>query len=654
MPRPVLVALLIVAGTTLAAQAPTITPAGDPSVRADSIYRLAVDPEKFPEETSRFLLDDGVIRLEADGRGTKTYRQIVQILRPEAEEDYQEMQFSYAPRHERFTLNWIRVVRPDGTVISEKPTHVQESDVPARMGDPIYADRKVIRISLSGVAAGTIVDFSYTSEELEPFLAGDAYFSWGVSTGLAVARSRYIVDVPASLKLNLREGNLTFKRQERVANGRRTMVWATKDLPKLKPEAFAADSNGVYMSVEFALPLTWADIGKWYAGNSDGRYTVTSEVEAKLRTLVASAHTLDDSIRAVHRWVVQDVRYVSIALGLGGYQPRPPAEVLSTVYGDCKDKTTIFVAMLRRMGLTAHPVLLNSTGGVERDLPSIRQFDHVIAAYKRPGSNDYRFVDLTASLTPLEELPFGPQGEFGIIVLPDGRIEEVTFPLTAVAANRMEMRLAGTVSDEGFFSGTYEERGFGNQQYGLRDVFSNPMDSTQRAQFANRLAARWFVGAEGGALETSPGKDLATPPRVVVQISKGRAAQLAGGTAVLHNPLGTMAHFVAAAKELDAQPPRLFPIDPQKIFGYRETQVEVKLLLPEGWRAHLPAGVDASGPFGVYRTNYVQEGRELRITRQVSGVTGIQTPDQVTALTAWMREVGKDDASVIVIQRARE
>jgi transglutaminase-like putative cysteine protease len=635
----------------LAAQAPVITTAGDPSVKADSIYKLAVNAADFPDETSRFLLDDGVVQLERNGTGKKTYRQVVQVLRPEGVENWQEMQFSYAPRHERFTLNWIRVVKPDGTVISDKPSHLQESDVPAQMGDPIYSDRKVIRASVTGVAPGTIVDFSYTTEELKPFLEGDDFITWGVSTGLAVGRSRYIVDVPADVKLRIKEQNLNFKRVEKVANGRRTITWATKDLPLLKPEAWAADSNGVYMSVLVALPTTWAGIGKWYADNAKDRYVLTPEVEEKLRSLVARSGTLDDSIRAVHRWVAQDVRYVSIALGLGGYQPRPPAEVLTSGFGDCKDKATIFVAMMNRMGLTAYPVILNSTGGVERELPSITQFDHAIAAFKRPGRAGYEFVDLTASLTPLGELPFGPQGEFGIVVHPDGKVEEVTFPLTTIADNRFRTVVTGTLSEDGTFDGRYEEHGFGNRQYDLRNTFENPLDSAAREQLANKVASSWFTGADGDSLVTFDGRDLGAAPRISLLIKGGRAASIAGNNAILQNPLGAMGNFTAGAKELDAQPPRLFPIEPLKIFGYQETQVEIRVTLPTGWTAQLPPTVEASGPFGTYRSTYAQVGRDLIVKRTVAGAKGIQGPDKRAALTAWMREIGKDNAPVIVIDR---
>ena len=652
MPSRALVSLVLLPFTVLSltAQAPRITPQGDPSVRADTIYKLAVNPADYPEENAAVLLDDGVVHLEADGRGSRTYRQIVQILRPDAVDAYREHSFSYQPKHERFTLNWIRVVKPDGTVISEKPSHVQESDVPAEMGDPVYNDQKVVRASLTGVEPGTIVDYSYTTEELKPFLPRDFYMSWGVSTGLSVKRSRYIVDVPASLSPRIAEENLNFARKETTANGRHVYAWATRDLPKLATEPFAADSNGVYMSVLIAAPITWGDIGKWYADNARGRYALTRAVEAKLSTAVAGAKTLDDSIRLVHRWVAQDVRYVSIALGLGGYQPRTPAEVTTTGFGDCKDKATLFIAALARLGVTAYPVILNSQGGVKRELPTISQFNHAIAAIQRRGVPGYQFVDMTADLVPLGELPYAEQGAFGLVVHPDGTTEEVTLPRAPIEANRSETRVVGTLAADGTFSGHYEELAAGATQYPLRALFSNPLDSTQRVNLANAIARRMFEAADGDSLIGFEGKDLAAEPRVSLRITGGKVASRAGTTVVLTNPLGSMGAMATSAKELEALPPGRFPIDPAKFLGGGVSAFEIRVTLVEGWHAQLPANVTATSAFGSYTATYEQVGRELRMTRRTTGATAIQPPSERKALISWMREIAKDDAKLIVIE----
>src|SRR5215468_9246404 len=102
--------LVLIAGISAGAQAPKITQQGDPSVNRDTIYKLAVKAEDHPEEDAVYLLDDGVVRLEADGRGTMTVRQVIQILKQAAVENFAEWSFGYAPGHEKFTLNWLRVI----------------------------------------------------------------------------------------------------------------------------------------------------------------------------------------------------------------------------------------------------------------------------------------------------------------------------------------------------------------------------------------------------------------------------------------------------------------------------------------------------------------------------------------------------------------
>jgi hypothetical protein len=628
---------------------PRITPDGDPSVKSDTIYSLRVNPADHPEDDVAYLLDDGVVRVEQDGRRSETFRVVVQILRPEAVETWQERRFSYAPKHERMTINWIRVIGPDGKVISDGPSHVQDSDVPAQMGDPVYSDRKVRRLSLTGVAEGTIIDYSYTTEELKPFLPGDFYQYWGINLRIPVQRSRLILDVPGNMAVRVREKNLNFRRGEHRAGNRIIHTWATGNLPKVKTEKFAADSSDVFMSVIASSPMTWEQLGAWYAGHAKGRYTLGAESKAKMASVVAGATTRRDSLLAVHKWVVQDVRYVSIALGLGGYQPRTPDEVVRTGYGDCKDKATLYIAALAEMGITAYPVLLNSTGGVDRGHPSLEQLDHAIAAVKTDSG--YDFVDLTASLTPLGELPYGVQGEFGLVVLSESASEVVTMPLDPVTANRTTTRIVGTLSPEGRFNGTFEETGSGSQQYSLRNAFENPLDSTTRAEAADNLAEKFFAEAEGDSLVYTPGKDLLTPPSMRSLIINGRATTSAGSrTEILENPFGTMAGAGNIARDI-LKEPRRFPINAASILGAQVAEYEMRVTLPEGWRASLPPAVSVTGEFGTYRAEYSQEGRELRLYRRMEGARGVIPAGRIGELADWLRAVAKDDAKMIVLEK---
>ena len=643
---PVLLTLLASAAP---AQAPVTTPAGDPSVRADTIYRLAVNAADYPDDPYVYLLDDGVVRFEADGRGARTYRQVVQILTQEGAERWGEQVFSHSAAHEKLTINWVRVLKPDGTVVSEKPTHEQESDSPAAMESPVYSDVKLHRATLGGVVPGVLVDYSYTVETTKPVMPRDFFSAWSVTTGRPTRRSRFLVDVPASLTPRIEERNLHFDRRTTEAHGRRVYQWATAEVPKPPPaEPFASDSNGVYASVTVGAPEAWSDVARWYAGLARDRYAVTPELDARLADVVKDATSGVDSLRAVHRWVAQDFRYVSISLGIGGYQPRFPAAVLETKYGDCKDKATLFVALAQRMGFRAFPVLLNATGTVDSALPSVGQFDHMIAAVQRPGG--YLYVDLTAGDVPFGQLPPSEYGDFGLLVHPDGSGETIHLTLDSIAASQAVDLLEGEVTADGMFTGRLTRTRTGRSQEGLRDALSHTFSATEKAEIARNAANEIFDGAVGDSLELFDGRDLNAPARISVVIRNAQAMSVAGaGTSILRLPLGPL-YSSGQVAELESHVPRHYPIDVAAALGPTAFDEEFRITLPVGWRARLPAPVEASSVYGSYSSSYSQEGRVLRLVRRGHGARGVQPPDKVADLIAFLRAIAQDDARLIIVE----
>ena len=645
------VCALLAAARVATAQAPQISPAGDPSIQADTIYKLAVNASEHPDEASVFLLDDGVIRVEADGRGSRTYRQIVQILTREAAEAWAEQSYSYVSSRERFTLNWARVVRADGSIISLAPTHEQESSAPAATVDPVYSDVKIHRITLAGVEAGTIVDFSYTVETLQPIMPGDFHYSWFVTNSRLTRRSRYIVDAPAGLGLRIKERNLTFPRRTTDAHGRRLYVWAAAEVPKVEMEPFAADSNGIVQSITISAPLKWDDIAHWYAGLVRDRYALTTGLDSAIALIEAGATTAEDSLRRLHRWVAQDFRYVSLSLGIGGFQPRRPADVLQSKFGDCKDKATLFIAAATRLGVRAYPVLLNAGGRVDRGLPSAGAFDHMIAAVARPKA-PYLYLDLTAEFVPFGALPMADQGEFGLVVHPDGGKEEVTLPEDSVGVNMEHVSMVGELSTDGVFHARLSDTSKGTYQYPLRRIFSKPLTATQRTRFTEAFANALYPGATGDSLEMFDGRDLDAAPHVGVVLRHDHAATASGGREMIFTLPVSNLTATAVVAALEGRGPRRFPIDVAEVVGPRELIQELDLTLPEGWHAELPPAVSARSAFGTYQAEYAQNGRVLHVMRRLRGNTGTLPPDRIGDLIAWLKARSKDDVRFIVLRRS--
>jgi hypothetical protein len=619
-----------------------------PRIATDSIYTFAVDSAKYREYPFIYLLDDGVIRFEKDGKSTRTYRQVIQILKPAAVGQWAEKRFSYAPDREKLKVNWMRVVSPTGELLSDKPSLMQESDVPAAMVDPVYTQTKVVRYSLSKVAPGTLVDVSWTTEETKPPLPGDLVSGWNVSLSTPGIRSRFMLDVPSSVTPRIIEHHLDFKRVEEEKGGRRVYTWARQNVPVVKGEIFAPDSSVPFMSVSVGAPLQWTDIARWYNDLSKDRYVLTPAITAEVDSVVRAAKNRHDTLSALHKWIAKDLRYVSVSLGIGGYQPRFPEATVSTRYGDCKDKATLFIAAARHLGLTAYPVLLNAGGGKEPDLPAIEDFNHVIAAVQeRP--NDLTFIDLTTFDFPTGVVASNYQGGFGLMVYPDGKSRGLTFPKDSAGSS--ESRFVGELSKEGRVAGSYFVSATGLPAYGLRIAFTEPPDSAMRANF-KRNAPRPFPNAVVDTVILPNGSDWSTTPVIEARSHDGRAGQLSGSMMVLSVPgmfRGNGTSYRDLATRLEQDSVRKLPIDAAQIFGQVPSRRELRLTLPEGWTAQLPPNVKASGDFGTYTAEYSQLGRELRIVHTTQGAKGVYPASRIKDLVEWVKLIGKDDADFVAI-----
>ncbi len=645
MKQLIIVALAFVISSTQSTSARAQIPS---PILHDSIYSLAAKPSDFPNEASVLLLDEGVYHLEADGRNVRTFRQVVQILRPEGAQQYSEQSWGYEPAHQTLTVNWMRVVRPNGEIVSAQPGQVQESDVPAAMQNPTYVATKVRRMSLSGLDTGTILDWSVTVEERKPSMEGDFIIGWRVTPSVPVKRSNFVVDVPAGYTPRIDERNLNFKRSERVTGGRKSYVWYTANVPKLRFERFVPDSLSPVMAITVSPPFDWRAIGKWYAPIARDAYAITPLVEQKIAAAVAGSRNREDSIRAIHKWVAQDIRYVAIELGRGGYVPRSAETVVQTGFGDCKDKAMLFVAALRKIGVIGYPVLLNAFGIGRRSSPALEQFNHMIAAVR--NGDGYEFADLTASSDPLGQLPPREQGTLAVLVK-ETDAEEIRLPIAPSPDGSSETIITGKLSEDGTFKGQISQHLTGSGEVGLREIFQTQPDSTRRAFFARILARQVFEEAEGDSLESYNGKDFNVPAKVRAKVTATKVMSSAGGLELLTNPLRPMTFFARTASELEKEPVRMNPIDLIQVAGPVRTHTEVRMQLPTGWRATLPKSETMSGPPGTYEVTYEQVGDELRMTRTLTGTRNIAPASRMPDVIAWLKTVGKDDAKLIVLQR---
>jgi hypothetical protein len=252
---------------------------------------------------------------------------------------------------------------------------------------------------------------------------------------------------------------------------------------------------------------------------------------------------------------------------------------------------------------------------------------------------------------PFGLLPGVEQGSFALVVHPDGKGEPVTLPEDSLGTNRSVATLVGSLDTAGIFAGNLEEVMSGDRQYSMRDNFSAPIDSTRRGRLARKIASTLFPGGTGDSLHIFDGRDLQAVPKLTVSIHNGHAATAAGSTEILTLPMRTY-DLHSISNDLRSRGPRKFPISALAVSGGGVDEEDFVVTLPAGWHARLPAPVTATSAFGLYESQYSQDGQVVRVMRRLTGRRGVLPPDRIVDLLAWLDAVSKDDSKYLLIDRA--
>jgi tetratricopeptide (TPR) repeat protein len=454
-------------------------------------------PGRWPK---RILRDLTVATVYDNGLATRFRQVVFQPLTEEAAATARQFVFAYHADRQDVIIRSARVYRRDGRIDEAIETGQGAADDPSIA---MYTSMRTFFVQFPKLEAGDVVELRYRIDDLttRDELAGVFDDVDLLEADEPQQNREWVLFSPKGQKLRVETVNAPYaKLEEKEEGGQRVRRIFVPELPAAVPEPGMPPWSETLGQVRVSTFGSWDQLAKYYWGLAKGQLDVDDEVRAKVAEIAKGATTEREKVRAVDKYA-KSLRYVALEFGVEGIKPRRCALTLARGWGDCKDKATVIVTMLRELGIEARLVLVRTMmrGLTTTEPPSMALFDHAIAYV--PSLDLY--LDGTAEGHAAEELPVMDQGAIGFIVGPDGG-KLVRLPQSGADASTTKRVLNLAVAADGgtSFTGSTDVRG--TQAPEVRARFA--AEGGRRDRIAQDLGeilgpVELSAGPKGGAVE---------------------------------------------------------------------------------------------------------------------------------------------------------
>jgi hypothetical protein len=132
----------------------------------------------------------------------------------------------------------------------------------------------------------------------------------------------------------------------------------------------------------------WQDFGDWYLSLIETKLLPDERISKLAADVTQGKETGKEKMDAIFEYCQRNVRYEQVYFAQGEFIPNDVATVFSRKYGDCKDYSSLIVAMGRSVGLEPTVALCYRGRGVEfQEDMAVSQFNHLIAYYQEDGKD---------------------------------------------------------------------------------------------------------------------------------------------------------------------------------------------------------------------------------------------------------------------------
>lgn len=579
------------------------------------------------------------VTAEDDGSSTREVGAEVKMLADAGVKAFAVLNFIYTSANEEVQIDYVRVRKPDGTVVKTPDYNIQDMPAEVTRIAPLYSDIHEKHVAVKGLDAGDVLEYLVRYRTVKPLIAGQFWQEYSFTKDAIAKDEELEINVPATkyVKVVCPE----FKPEIKEEGGRRVYRWTHTNLQvKEKDPNEPARRIPPNPDVQVTTFKSWEDVGRWYGDLQKSQVDVTPAIQSKAAELTKGLTSEDDKIHAIYNFVSLKFHYIGLDFGIGRFQPHAADDVLDNGYGDCKDKHTLLAALLKAVGIEAWPVLIHATRKLDPDVPSPAQFNHVITVV--PRGDKLFWLDTTPEVAPYGLLLLGLRDKQALMIPANKAPVLVKTPRDAPFPQEQEFTVEGKLSADGTFTGHIQQKQRGDTELVMRTVFRQIPES-QWKEYVQRFSYAMNFAGDVSNVKVSPPDDLDESFELSYDYVRKDYSDWEHHQ--ITPPLPPVGIEVAkGAKDIKPQ-------DPVLLGGIGKLVYRARIELPSDYSPTLPSDCHLAEPFAEYSAQTRLEKGVMTTTRE------LVLKEQEVPLSDWERfhrfgrDMSDDESNYISLNR---
>lgn len=469
----------------------------------------------------------------------------------------------------------------------------------------------------------------------------------------SVQESSISIIYPASYTVRYRPFNYTgIPVATENSKGKKILSWQIKDLPAIvseyaSPNWYEINTGVLFGPTTFSIEKfdgdmsSWNEFGKFVNSLRQGRDQLPDNVKQTVHQLVDGINDPKEKIDRLYRYLQKNTRYISIQLGIGGWQPFDAKYVASKAYGDCKALTNYMYSLLKEVGINSSYTLVKAgrrANKVITDFPS-QQFNHVILCV--PLKTDTVWLECTS-----QTMPPGYLGDFtcdrDALMINENGGTLVRTPKYGMKEN-LQLRKIKAALDEESTLKIEASTSYGGLQQDLYHDLINSLSKDKVKEFLHEQLD--FATYDISSFEYRETKSSLPVVEESLNIVVSNYATITGKRLFIIPNIMSRSH-----RKLQVDSTRKYELELKT--EYRDIDT-VEIVLPAGYAAEsLPKEVNITSRFGKYSSSVKLNGSTLMYFRTIEQYSGRFPAAEYAELVKFYDAIYKADRSKVVLVKS--